>query len=405
MKAKTVKVRKPVVDNDGLEDINGMFNNMLNGERVPLDIVWPRYVEMRQLYSNLYETLQQLHDCPLMQRLSDAKKSLGEYLVTCRKETDPLLDMDLSDYDDDFSDIETGIHDEFDAKYRRLKTCDTTRGIFVSLRELIQYRKEFSAEDVSMRKRLGFIDRMPGIDWYPFVFRFNIKTALTMEGIGQNTYSFLVKFIVNYQETAHGIWKLTQQPDIDVDRFTEVIGNSIERLMNIPELHRCGNAFRKIKESLGMFKENFGGYYQNFIDTQNSTTIMHEFIMDVSKTNSNDPKLAHQFRTIINYYRKMATQQGTMDPNAKKLFSQIDSAFKKTEGSDINADIHKASREAVVDANTKASKKKVAPQKTAADAAAVDAVAPERDIDELVREIEGDDMPQKATGKSTKKGK
>jgi hypothetical protein len=346
---------------------------------------------MKTLFDELFETLDQLRDCPLFQRLKDAKVSLTKYLVDSRSEVERFFDMDLHEYTSDFSLIEEETHAQFDKKYRAMKESQLIRGIFKSLEAIIVYRGELmqSGANVSVKNRLAFIARMPGVEWCPFPFEFDIKSALAMDGVGQNTYSFMVGFLERYYRVSKRLWDKSQEPDIDVDKFAEVIGNSIEKLQQLPELHRCRNAFGKIKNSLSMFKDNFSSYYHNYIDTKDSTSIMHEFIMDVSKTSDTNPKLASEFRTIINYYRKLASQQKSVDPNTKKLFEQIDEAFKKTE-SDIDGDaIRKASREDVVAAHKsqpKGKKQAPAPVETPTSAAAVS----HEDIDEVVRRIEGD---------------
>lgn len=408
MKA-VAKQKKINLGGENTDEISSMFNNILNGELVPLDIVWPRYLEMKAIFEEIFDALQQLHDCPLMQRLKPAKQSLSEYLTWARAEHAKFFSEDLYEYTSDFSLVEEEIHTQFDKTYRSMKDSQFIRQIVKTLEELIQYRHDFIPRDnnVPMKERLAFILRMPTADWTPFPFQFDLKSALMLQGIGQNTYSFVVAFLEKYYKAAKKLWDKSQEPDIDVDKFTDVIGTSIDKLRTLPELHRCTNAFKKIKDSLGMFKDNFSGYYHNFIDTKDSTSIMHEFIMDVSNSTETNPKLSMEFRTIINYYRKMAQQQPNMDPNAKKLFSTVDDALKRSEG-DVNGDaIRKASREDVIAAHkakARASKTKLSaaatpPGKTAADAAVV-----EEDIDEVVSRIEGtsSSAPKPASRKSKK---
>lgn len=408
MKA-VAKSRKINLGGDGTDEISSMFNNILNGEKVPLDIVWPRYLAMSETITSIFDNLQLLHDCSLFQRLKDAKASLAQYLKWARAEHARFFSMDLHEYTSDFSLVEEEIHTQFDKIYREMKESQFVRQIIKSLEQLIVYRHDFMPRDnnVSMKERLGFIIRMPTADWHPFPFTFDLKGCIMMQGIGQNTYSFIVAFLERYYVAAKALWDRTQEPDIDVDRFTEIISESVEKLKTLPELHRCTTAFAKIKSSLGMFKDNFSNYYHNFIDTKDSTTIMHEFIMDVSNSTDTNPKLTMEFRTIINYYRKMAEQQKNMDPNAKKLFGTIDEAFKRSE-QDVDGDtIRKAARDDAI-ANNKARlgtthgrrRKQDDDAASAAAAAAAAAAGPEEDIDVVMERINGGEVkPSKPRGK------
>ena len=64
---------------------------------------------------------------------------------------------------------------------------------------------------------------------------------------------------------------------------------NIDEIQKQPELHRCKDAFKKIKESVMMLKTNFNEYYRDFVDTSDNTIIMQHFIVDVSKSTEASP--------------------------------------------------------------------------------------------------------------------
>ena len=85
---------------------------------------------------------------------------------------------------------------------------------------------------------------------------------------------------------------------------------------------RCEKAFKKIEESVDLLKENFNGYYKDYVQTQNQMIIMESFVTDVAKNTKADPETTREFRQIISYYRKMAGQQ-IKNPPMKQLFDKI----------------------------------------------------------------------------------
>ena len=93
---------------------------------------------------------------------------------------------------------------------------------------------------------------------------------------------------------------------------------------------RCDEAFDKIRESVGLLKGNFGGYYKDYVASNNPTIIMENFVLDVSKKTESSPKVTGQFRRIISHYRKLASQQA-QHPKLRTLFEQVDKNFSALE--------------------------------------------------------------------------
>jgi hypothetical protein len=79
-----------------------------------------------------------------------------------------------------------------------------------------------------------------------------------------------------------------------------------------------------------LLKENFGDYYRDFISTKDSTIMMQNFIIDVSKKTDSDPQVTRQFRQIISYYRELAQQQ-IQNPKVKMLFDKVNESFQQLE--------------------------------------------------------------------------
>ncbi|GBC36622.2 hypothetical protein GLOIN_2v1482498 [Rhizophagus irregularis DAOM 181602=DAOM 197198] len=125
-----------------------------------------------------------------------------------------------------------------------------------------------------------------------------------------------------------GVEDFTSSPDVNVDEFVEVIKTSIEEVRR--HLPRCEMAFDKILTSVDTFKENFEKYYHDYIVSNNPTSIMENFIFDVSKTSDLSPDMTRQFQQIIAYYRKLAPLQ-TADPRLQNLFHHVDKNIQELE--------------------------------------------------------------------------
>jgi hypothetical protein len=109
-------------------------------------------------------------------------------------------------------------------------------------------------------------------------------------------------------------------PDINVEKFSEILVANIDNIKK--HVPRCDKAFDKIKQSVGLLKENFGEYYKDCIVSQNPGVIIENFVIDVSKSSNADPEITRQFRDIVKFYRKNV-QSNVKDPRTKKLFSML----------------------------------------------------------------------------------
>jgi len=112
-------------------------------------------------------------------------------------------------------------------------------------------------------------------------------------------------------------------PDIDVDKFSEVIMKNIDELRKC--IPRCDKAFDKIANSVGLLKQNFGDYYKDFVTSQsgNPGIIVENFVMDVAKKNSADLQTTRQFKEIIKYYNRQISGKKVDNPKVRKMLSLV----------------------------------------------------------------------------------
>lgn len=227
--------------------------------------------------------------------------------------------------------------DELPQVYYSLKNCDTIKTMSIMFKKLVEYKKYISDET---NLDYSFIDSFEGdkILLLENICNFNIKALFNYfnsqefkdSNIERHTpaYIHMLKnkilfYFHNIYEISFRILKMITDPEVDVKKFSSVIVQSISELRK--HTQGCDKAFRKIVESIDLLQDNFEDYYKNFILTGNPTTIMTDYIVDVSKSIDKkvDPSIAVQFRKIIDIYRKSMNSSALKDPNVKKLFNMI----------------------------------------------------------------------------------
>lgn len=328
-KVKVKKVKIPLnVKDDGLAE---MFNQMLGTGSVNMSIAYPRYKRVRGLCEQLVKLFEILAASPFMAKHTEfarQKEEIEGFCISARKSIGELFSMDFTDYEWNLDLVDEELAKKFSQVYEHAKKSNLINMFVKMCDNLVNYKKNFTDMEKLNHK---FITTMPGTEWKPFPFTsLNVKYILSLISVGEVTIRFFMSILGKAFEFSHKLYEEIQSPDIDIDQFVDVIMTNIDKIQKQPELHRCGGAFRKIKESVSLLKGKFNNYYRDFIATKDSTIIMQHFIIDVSKSTNADPKVTAQFRTIIGFYRKVAQEQIT-NPKIKMLFDKVNESFKELE--------------------------------------------------------------------------
>jgi hypothetical protein len=349
MKAKVKKVKIPLAAKDG--DISEMFNQMLGAGSVNMTISYPKYVKIKSLCGNIVKLLEALADCPYLKASTEFaanRKELLDFCERARGEIAELFVMDLTDYEWNLNTVDDEIKKQFGESYDAVKKSRIVNNFIITLDRLIPHKQNFNNLDKLNPK---FITCMAGAEWCPFPFSgLNFKYMFSQTDVRENTIRFFMTVLYKMFELTHKLWQETSSPDVDVEQFVQVImGNMDEIQKKAPELARCKKAFKKITESVTLLKDKFGEYYRDFVETKDSTIMMQNFILDVSKSTGSDPEVMREFREIIKYYRKLAGQQ-VQNPKMKMLFDKVSDSFKQLEKGTSNLVNIKETKEAPEDA-------------------------------------------------------
>lgn len=325
--SRVKKIKVPIGAQD--EDLSEMFNQMLGAGNVNITIAYPRYLRVKGICEQLLKLFNLLADSPFMRNpeFANEKKQIQNFCTVSKKTIDEVFSMDFSDYVWNLTLLDDERRAAFTVSYEKMKKAEIVNTFILMCDKLVPYKKNFTDLDKLNPK---FITSMSGVEWRPFPFTtLNLKYIFSLV-VTNATIAFFMTVLSKSYELSRMLYDEIQSPDIDVDQFVDFIMKSIDDIQKRPELNRCREAFNKIKESVTMLKTRFNGYYRDFISTSDSTIIMQHFIIDVSKNTNASPKITQQFRTIISYYRKIASDQIT-NPKIKMLFDKVNASFKELE--------------------------------------------------------------------------
>lgn len=319
MKVRTKTVKVKVGDTN---DVSALFNQMIGVGN--MEITYPKYLNVRNTCASMLKVFAMLADSPFFKLNPGLSKQRDEINQFCSISAVAMKEVFSTEYAD-ISTLSVDEQQRFnDEVFMKMRKSGVVKSMMSIYGKLTQYRKHYSKLDALSYK---FIIQMAGVEWKPFPFTsLDLKQLFSMPNISENTIYFFMTVLYKTHSIGERLSQLLSSPDIDIDKFVDVIMSNIEEIQKRPELHRCSKAFKKIKESVQLLKDRFSNYYKDFLDTENSNIMMEHFILDVSKEANGDPQLIMQFRTIINYYRKQV-QNTNMNPNVKAMIDKFAEQF------------------------------------------------------------------------------
>lgn len=330
-RVKVKKIKISIGEQD--EGVTEMFNQMIGTGSVNLHIAWPRYQRIKSLCELIGKVFEQLSNSSAVPK--HARSELITWLANIRTQISHVFRADLSSFSWNLSLVDDDTHKQFGQIYDEMKKSELIRTFILMCDRCYPYRKNF--EDMKNMNH-KFITTMAGVEWKPFQFTTLNYKSIFLEATHDTIELYMIAL---HKAFTFGlvIYNEIQSPDIDIDTFVNIILKSIKHLQKIPELSRCKEAFAKLRESVGMLKENFNTYYRDFVNTKDSSIIMQHFVLDVGKNSSAGAKVAGQFRVIINYYRKMTNGKVT-DPRLSSLLERANKTFSETTAGATNLGVN-----------------------------------------------------------------
>lgn len=332
------------------KDVMNMFQGVLGtgeGTDLNMEIVYPKYLKARENCDRFMRLLEVFRDSAVMGRHSAETGHLAGYIADLRANaaeifTAPNLGALHPPGTAEsalgkavmYSEVTREEYDAFADAYTQMKNCKLVNAIIVTCKNLSTHKKALEDREALSDR---FLTRTGGLTFapLPMLTALNFKQIYSSDVLTAADREYIMVVLHKLYAISHDVYETMSSPDIDVNEFVHVIMASIDDVKK--HIPRCDEAFEKIRESVGLLKGNFDGYYKEYVATDNPTIIMENFVLDVSKTTQNSARVTGQFRRIVSHYKKLASQQAT-DPKLRTLFQKVDQNFQELEQTSRGAD-------------------------------------------------------------------
>lgn len=321
--SKTIK--KTALKGQDKDEMMSMFNKMIGAERPDYNIILPKYKVLVDKLNSVVKLLNKFSSCNIAEKCTDFKPHFLQLKNYAKSIKTLLAELEIPPKPDDLEEWKKSVGLTVD-NYLKLKNHQIVKQLIIIGGRLKKQQKYIGNKSKLSHK---FIVTSPepdvllfeGICNLPFKLLFLDDQFKQLKSSKDYTLLMLHLLYGHIFEISNTI----TSPDVDVDKFVEIVSGSIDAIKKQPGLERCGKAFSKIKNATSMLKENFGGYYRGFVLSGNPSGIMEEFVSDVAQTVDGDIQMVSQFKKIIAYYRKQSSAQMKNNPQLKKVFSMVES--------------------------------------------------------------------------------
>lgn len=348
--SKTKTVTRSAMDDPELQEL---FNQMVGASDPDPKIVAPKYesiLEDAKIILKIFKVT--WIDTPYVSKdiLTDFNKSFDDLRLLIQDGEKQLQELTLAKNDgilsgDSVKDINknpnslqaklAGLDHGYDLKklgeaYKALKESAIIDKIIVAVRDLrkcveeSRVRNKRQIHDIEDKEKLRdeFIAKCDGdfLQIMPTMFALDFKQLWLHPSCVYDLKKRVVHSLHLILKRGNNIVHNIMSPDIDVERFSEILISNIDKVRK--HIPRCDKAFNKIKQSVQLLKNNFNGYYKDFVVSKNPGIIIENFVMDVADGSKADTETTYQFRKIINFYKEKMRGR-VNDPKIQKIFDLV----------------------------------------------------------------------------------
>ena len=296
------------------KEILSAFDEMIGGQ-TNFTLIWGKYTKMKTHIFDFIKTLEVLNGSSIFTHYPTEKHHLTAYIQDLRQSWVELPDIS------DFVHAPNELLDLFVQQFMALKEGKHVNVIITTCKNLMPHKKLIENANPKFLTHDGGILYCP-ISNAPFV---NFKSLYCSDMLLADERRLLLLVLQKIYQISHQLYTTILEPEIDVNEFVEVVTASINEVKK--QIPRCEQAFQKVLDSIHLLKSNFTEYYKDYVLSKNPTVIMENFVLDVSKNTSASPRVIAQFRKIIEHYRKLASQKGTLSPKMQKIFTNVEKNF------------------------------------------------------------------------------
>lgn len=332
-------------------DLSKLVNQMIGLEDPDPEVVVPRYRRIHELTTKIVEMLEKLCTSPLGKTFGPIYPvSFGEIMKFVDTSKTCLSLLTLQENDKTFSGAELNAINAdprklqallmqadhtykisgLGEKYNTLKTCPAVQNMIMLTRNiktavmLEKERRKTEHHDLEVKANLGdgFIVNADGetLELLPFS-NLNFKSMMNSDRMIPELRQYTLYWLHLVYIKCMSIADDVTSPPIDIDKFSNLMIDSIGQLD--AQVPRCREAFELIKNSVGLMKNNFRGYYKDFLSAGSPGIIVDHFIHDVMENTSASPTVAFQFQQIRNFYISRVRAHNIKDPRVKKMLALL----------------------------------------------------------------------------------
>jgi len=315
-KVKVSQIKKVIGD----VDINGMFEEMMGVRDAEAEIIIPKMVNLRNILRQVYRILVQFSTfTDIRTNFVEHSDSFDEIKNFAEEMKTSTCIVDEEEKIDKYAEVSK---ETVNSLYRKLKEDKYLKVLIVMCNKLDKYKTNFTDPNTF---RENFVNQEPGLSFQIFDFSsLDLKILWAHDLMKSSVKRYILMVLSKLYEHTYNLYKIVTSPDVDIDKFTGLLVNSISELKQHPELHRCKAAFARIEKSVELLKDKFSDYYRESIASENPNALVTSFIVDVSNQGGADARLTREFRTIIQYMHKVSQKTGkNKDPNVQKIMKML----------------------------------------------------------------------------------
>lgn len=320
-------------------EIQGMFAGLLGGgdEGANPAVTWPKYKKLIGLIDRYQRALALLSRIPVMQLepvMLETSIRAAEEMAAAAAATftapnlEPYIHRNgpegmFADKRENYDKVPHEQIAQFTAVYSALKTAPLVTGIILTCDKLVAKRAMIS--DAAALKD-HFLTKTAGSTYAPLH-----GIPINFKALYQNTLAtpedrkFILLILNKFYTISHEVYEVVTSSDMDMDEVSEVLISSISTVEK--ELPRCGDAFRQIRGSIGLLRNNLPEYQKDYVISNNPSVIMEHFVRDVAAGSDVDAKTTGQFNQIIKKYRSMAAANAN-SPQIRAIFAHVDANYR-----------------------------------------------------------------------------
>ena len=320
------------------ETLTELFEQMTGLRDADIDIIMPKYVNVMALLKKMYKLYELLSNLEVFVNNFAEYAWIDEVILFLQNIKDEC-DLDLSkDYQIDklkhelyeqfygnkdmqLDEAEVQLKNHVNNLYRTVKNSQVIKKIMVTSANLAPFKSNLSLDEVSDT----FIKWEPGNTFMPLAFTSLDLKLIWNSDIEPKGKKFLLSILQHTFKISYDIYDMIYSPDVDIAQFSDLLISTITKLRS--QIPRCDKAFDVIETSVNMLKFNFKDYFRLSVESENPSTILESFIVDVASSQRANPTVVAQFRRITAYIKKNSANSN--DPRIKQLFRMLNTQFTK----------------------------------------------------------------------------